>query len=136
NLNGAFYMSRAFWPDLLKAQGAAILNNSSIMGLAADLESAAYVTAKSALVGFTRSLAADGAAHGIRANCVCPGFVDTPAMRALFNPPSSMRLSREQLERRIPLRRMASTREIANVFLFLASDEASYVTGATIVVDG
>jgi NAD(P)-dependent dehydrogenase (short-subunit alcohol dehydrogenase family) len=135
NLGGAFYLSKALWPAFARQRRGVIVNNGSIMGLAGDMNSIAYCSAKAALVGMTRCLAADGAAYGIRANCVCPGFVDTPAMRAVAADPAVGRTVAD-FERSIPLGRMASAREIAFAFLFLASDEASYVTGATLVVDG
>jgi len=135
NLAGAFYFSKALWPVFAGQRRGVIVNNGSIMGLMGDMNSIAYCSAKAALVGMTRCLAADGAAHGIRANCVCPGFVDTPAMRAVAADPSVGRTIAD-FERSIPLGRMASTREIALAFLFLASDEASYITGTTLVVDG
>ena|ERR1700674_98661 len=106
------------------------------MGLAGDSQSAGYCSAKAALVGLTKSLAADGARHNIRANCVCPGFVGTPGMRKWFEPSSGLPWTRDQLEKQLPLRRMATACEAANAFLFLASDDASYVTGTTLVVDG
>lgn len=135
NLAGAFYLSKALWPVFAGQRRGVIVNNGSIMGLMGDMNSIAYCSAKAALVGMTRCLAADGAAYGIRANCVCPGFVDTPAMRAVAADPSAGRTIAD-FERSIPLGRMASTREVALAFLFLASDEASYITGTTLVVDG
>lgn len=135
NLGGAFYLSKALWPAFAGRRRGVILNNASIMGLMGDMNSIAYCSAKAALVGMTRCLAADGAAFGIRANCVCPGFVDTPAMRAVAADPAGGRTIAD-FERSIPLGRMASAREIAQAFLFLASDEASYITGATLVIDG
>jgi NAD(P)-dependent dehydrogenase (short-subunit alcohol dehydrogenase family) len=132
NFSAAFYMAQAFWPGFVRLGGGVIINNSSVMGLAGDINSVAYSSAKAGLVGMTKCLAADGAAQGIRVNCVCPGFVDTPAMRAQFN----LNWTREQAEGRIPLKRLATTREVANVFLFLASRESSYMTGSTLVVDG
>jgi NAD(P)-dependent dehydrogenase (short-subunit alcohol dehydrogenase family) len=128
-------MSKAFWPGFMKQHHGVIVNNSSIMGLTGDMNSVAYCSAKAALIGLTKCLAADGAAHGIRANCICPGFVDTPAMRAVAGE-SKGDGSYVQFERQIPLGRMANTREVANAFLFLASDESSYITGTTLIVDG
>lgn len=135
NLGGAFYMARALWPGFVRQRRGVIINNGSIMGLAGDMNSVAYCSAKAAVVGLTRSLAADGAAHQIRVNCICPGFVDTPAMRAVAESAPAGRTFAD-FERQIPLGRMASPRDVANAFLFLASDEAAYVTGTTLVVDG
>ncbi|HET8691211.1 MAG TPA: SDR family oxidoreductase [Steroidobacteraceae bacterium] len=135
NLGGAFLMATALWSGFVRRRRGVILNCGSIMGLAGDMNSAAYCSAKAGLVGLTRSLAADGAAHGIRANCVCPGFVDTPAMRELASDPAGGRRF-EDFVRQIPMRRMATPAEVASAFLFLASDDAAYITGSTLVVDG
>jgi len=136
NVSGAFYLSRALWPGFLRLGRGVIINNSSVMALGGDMRAVGYCSAKAALVGLTKCLAADGARHSIRANCVCPGFVDTPAMRALFDPSSGFQWTRNQLEKCSPLKRRASSREIAQVCLFLASDDASYMTGSIVVVDG
>lgn len=135
NVGAALYMSKALWPGFVTQRHGVIVNNGSIMGLMGDMNSVAYCSAKSALIGLTKCLAADGAPHGIRANCICPGFVDTPAMRSLADDPDAGR-SFADFERQIPFGRMASPQEIARAFLFLASDESSYITGTTLVVDG
>lgn len=136
NLDGAFLLSKAFWPDLLAAGGASIVNTSSIMGLRGDEASVAYCSAKAALIGLTKALAADGARHAIRVNCVCPGFVDTAAIWANIGPPGSDQRARHELARKLPMGRVGKPGEIAQTFLFLASDAASYMTGAVLVVDG
>ena len=92
----------------------------------------AYCSSKAGLLGLTRSMAHAFAAEGIRVNAVCPGAVDTPMLAPLLNVPGA----REQLEGRIPLQRIAEPMEIAKVVRFLLSDEASYVTGTYITVDG
>jgi NAD(P)-dependent dehydrogenase (short-subunit alcohol dehydrogenase family) len=131
NLGGAFFMCKAFWSELIAAGGAAIVNNSSIMGLAGDRGAVTYCAAKAALIGLTKALAADGARHGVRVNCVCPGFVDT-----FFGVNTPDKQARAALAQKIPMGRVADAADIASAFLFLASADASYVTGTTLVVDG
>lgn len=136
NLGGAFLMSKAFWPDLVAADGAAIVNNSSIMALGGDRGSVTYCAAKAALIGLTKALAVDGARYGVRVNCICPGFVDTHMFQAAVGPEIPENQARIELNRKIPLGRVARAAEMATAFLFLASGDASYVTGTTLVVDG
>jgi NAD(P)-dependent dehydrogenase (short-subunit alcohol dehydrogenase family) len=131
DLTSVFVLSKAAWPVLAAQRRGVILNMSSIMGLTGAANSFAYCACKAAIVGLTRSLAADGGPLGIRVNCVSPGFVSTPIMDRAHSPEFQQRIS-EQL----PARRMASAPEIAAGFVFLASDDASYVTGATLVMDG
>lgn len=136
NLTGAFNVTKVFWQHFVEQGRGVVINTSSVMGLTGDANSIAYCTAKAGLIAFTKCLAIDGAAFGIRANCVCPGFTDTPSMQQelknLGNPQEALRM----IENQLPIGRMAASREIANGFLFLASDEASYVTGATLLMDG
>jgi NAD(P)-dependent dehydrogenase (short-subunit alcohol dehydrogenase family) len=136
NLGGAFFLSKAFWSELKDAGGAAIVNTSSIMALGGDRSSVVYCAAKAALIGLTKALAADGARHGVRVNCVCPGFVDTPLFRAYFGPKAPDNQARIALAQKIPIGRVADAADIAKAFLYLASSDASYVTGTTLVVDG
>jgi meso-butanediol dehydrogenase / (S,S)-butanediol dehydrogenase / diacetyl reductase len=133
NLTGAYIMCRSVWPVFVQQRRGVIVNNSSIMGLRGDLASVAYCSSKAALLGLTKSLAADGAASDIRVNCVCPGFVDTPAMARRVDKDPNVK---NRFDKYIPLRRMAEPIEIANVILFLASSDSSYLTGSTIVADG
>jgi NAD(P)-dependent dehydrogenase (short-subunit alcohol dehydrogenase family) len=130
NLTGAFLVTKAFWPDFIAQGRGVVINVSSIMGLAGDRESIAYCAAKAGIIAMTQCLAIDGATHGIRANCVSPGFVDTPALRAAVAATGS------SFERQLPIGRMATADEIARAIAFLASDAAEYVTGANLVVDG
>jgi meso-butanediol dehydrogenase/(S,S)-butanediol dehydrogenase/diacetyl reductase len=93
---------------------------------------AGYSAAKAAVINFSRAAAAEGAAHGIRVNVVIPAVVETPATAGMLADPAS----RASTEKLIPMGRVGKPRELANAILFLASDEASYVTGATLPVDG
>ena len=131
NLNSVYFCCRAALPYMCANGGGAIVNVSSISGLAADYGVANYSASKAAVISFTRTVAIEYATKGVRANVICPGFVQTQMMQ---------RVSETDLNEiflaRIPMQRSASPSEIADVAAFLASKEASYVTGATLVVDG
>lgn len=115
----------------LMTRGGSIVSTASVSGLAADAGQVAYAATKAAVINLTRALAVDHAADGIRVNCVCPGMTATPSLlRALGKD------GRVAAEEAPPLGRLADPAEIASVALWLASDEASYVTGETVVVDG
>jgi meso-butanediol dehydrogenase / (S,S)-butanediol dehydrogenase / diacetyl reductase len=136
NLDGTFYMCRAALRQMQSQGGGAIVNFSSIWGLWAGANSAAYSASKGGVSVLTRALALDHAAEGIRVNAVLPGDVDTPLLRAGGR---SQPLTDEDIARMgesIPLKRVAQPEEIARVVAFLASDEASYVTGVLLPVDG
>jgi NAD(P)-dependent dehydrogenase (short-subunit alcohol dehydrogenase family) len=134
NVDGVFRICRAAIP--LMRNGGAIVNVGSTNSLLPRANAAAYCASKAALLQLTRSLALELAPRHIRANCVCPGIVDTP-LTDLFldqsDDPDGLRLEYAQSN---PLRRIADPSEIANCVVFLASDEASFVTGASLVVDG
>ena len=119
-------------PVMRKQGGGAIVNTSSVAGLFANSGSAAYNTVKAGVINLTRAAALEYAADGIRANCVCPGPIDTPLLQSALSNPSYSKAIKEA----IPLRRIGRPEEIAEVILFLASDLASYVTGAIVVADG
>src|SRR5579875_3153406 len=130
-LTPAFTALRAALPHL--PRGGAVVHVASVSGLAGDRGLAAYNAAKAGLVNFTRAAALEVAAAGVRVNAVCPGLVDTPALaRALERAPERA----AALGAAVPLGRLGQPEEIAHAILFLASDEASYVTGTTLVVDG
>ena len=132
DLHAVFYGSRAAIPHLRRAGGGAIVNTASISGLRGDYGLAAYNAAKGAVVNLTRTLAIDHAREGIRVNAVCPGPVDTPLASGLLRHPGLV----EEYGRRIPMGRVGRPEEIAAAVAFLASDDAAYVTGSMLVVDG
>lgn len=131
NVDGVFHGCRAAL-DHLRASRGCIVTTASISGLAADPGLVAYNAAKAAVVNITRTLAVDHAADGIRANCVCPGGVATPMVAAHTRDDGIM----DEYARTVPLARLGTPEEIAAAAAFLASDDASYITGITLVVDG
>jgi len=125
------YCSRASLPHL-KETGGSIINIASIYGLVAGPGSTAYATAKGGVVNFTRTVATDYAAEGVRCNAVCPGFVKTPMTEDFLDDEEFYSFVKTET----PMGRVAEPREIAGVIAFLASDDASYITGAAVPVDG
>ena len=141
NLTGPLRLVRAALPTLLERGGGSIVFVSSVSGLVAAPDSAAYVASKHGLIGLARSVAVDYGPRGIRANTLCPGWVVTAIGDASADDLASERgVTREEAyalaTEHIPLRRPATAEEIAACVLFLASDESSYVNGATLLADG
>jgi 3-oxoacyl-[acyl-carrier protein] reductase len=130
NLTGAYRVARRAARAMLRAHGGRMIFVSSVVGLSGSAGQANYAATKSGLVGFARSLARELGSRGITANVVAPGFVETDLTAVLREP------RRAELLDQIPLKRYATTDEIAGVIRFLASDEAAYITGAVIPVDG
>lgn len=136
NLTSFFLMTQALWHQFVEQRSGIILNTSSIMGQLGGANSIAYCCAKAAIITMTKCLAIDGAPHGIRANCVCPGFVDTPIMDSEFVKHGPGDAAKERLLSKLPFGRMATAEDIAHGFVFLASDDASYINGETLTIDG
>ena len=135
NLHGHFYGAKYAVPHLLRAGGGAIVNTASVLAEATLPGGLAYTTSKAAVIGFTKALAHDLGPHRIRVNCLLPGSTDTPMMWQGV-PPDERAAVEAEVARAQPLRRVARPEEIARVALFLASDAASFMTGAAVVVDG
>lgn len=131
-LDGTFYGTRAVFPVMERQKSGAIVNLSSVCGVLGAMYTAAYGAAKAGVISFTRTAALEGAPHNIRVNVVIPGVAMTPGTEAAL-PTKAAQLATAA---GIPLRRIADPVEVANAILFLASDEASYITGTQIVVDG
>ena len=129
NLDSVFFAARAAMVHLA-AGGGSIVNTCSISGLAGDYGLAAYSAAKGAVANLTRTLAIDHARDGVRVNAVCPGAVATPMLDSV------LRRFGSEYERLVPLARPARPDEVAAAIAFLASDDASYITGHNLVVDG
>ena len=136
NLTSAYRVSKVLWPHFVAAGGGAILSTASIAGATAVTQGAAYVASKAGLIMLTRCMALDGADAGIRANCICPGFVDTPLFDGFLDQQPEPEAARERAARRTPLGRIGTPRDIADGFVYLASDEASWITGTALVIDG
>jgi dihydroanticapsin dehydrogenase len=134
NVNGMFYAIRAalrHMPD-----GGAIVTVGSINSFVAWENDGAYTTSKGAVLQLTRSVALDVVARGIRANCICPGVIDTPLTDQFLADADDPEALKAEYAAVAPMGRLGTAREIANCILFLASDEASFVTGAALVADG
>jgi NAD(P)-dependent dehydrogenase (short-subunit alcohol dehydrogenase family) len=133
NLRAEAFLVRALLPHFKAAgPGSAVVGIASIEALVGNGMIPAYCSSKAGLLGLTRALAHRLSVDGIRANAICPGAIDTPMLAPLLAFPEA----RARLEERVPLGRVADPSEIAKVARFLLSDEASYMTGAAVVVDG
>lgn len=132
NLTGVFRMTRAALPQMLKQGKGVIINISSIASLLGLPSLPAYAASKGALDAMTRALAVDYAKEGIRCNVVNPGLIDTPMAAPLMSNPELL----DPILSHYPIRRVGKPEEVANMVLYLASDEASWVTGGTFPVDG
>jgi meso-butanediol dehydrogenase / (S,S)-butanediol dehydrogenase / diacetyl reductase len=131
DLDAVFFGSRAALPHLRRT-GGSIVNTASISGLFGDPGLVAYNVAKAGVVNLTRNMAVDHAQEGVRVNCVCPGGVGTAMLRAHTRDAAIM----EEYARLVPIGRVAQPEEIASAMAFLASKDASYITGHALVVDG
>ena len=142
NLTGAFLTCQVFGKQLVKqGSGGRIILTSSLFGVRGGVENGAYSASKFGVIGLMQCLAAELAPYNILVNAVCPGQVDTDMMRTLFRERAVLRGEseaevRSQLERRVPLGRLASVAEIADLYVFLASGLNRYVTGQSLVADG
>ena len=130
NLTGVFNLSKIFVKNMVKNKKGRIINISSISGLMGNPGQVNYASSKSALNGFTKSLAKELGSRNITVNCVAPGYVDTDMTSFLDED------TKKQIEESIPLGRIGNGKDIAKLVAFLASDEASYITGQTISIDG
>ncbi|HEY3831247.1 MAG TPA: SDR family NAD(P)-dependent oxidoreductase [Acidimicrobiia bacterium] len=131
NLTGTFHATRAVVPGMLERGSGAIVNNASLSGSMPTRNEAAYSAAKAGVIALTKSTALEYG-PAIRANCVAPGFVATPLTSVFQDVPDVF----EPIRASIPLQRMGTADEVAEVIAFLCSDRASYVTGQTITIDG
>ena len=134
NVTGTFFVTRAAVPFI--PDGGAVVTIGSINSFVGWPNDLPYTTSKGALLQFTRALALDLAPRRIRANCVCPGIIDTPLTRAFIDAAPDPDDVVEEYEAAAPLGRMGTAEEVANAALFLASDEASFITGSALLVDG
>jgi NAD(P)-dependent dehydrogenase (short-subunit alcohol dehydrogenase family) len=138
NVVGVFLGLKHVLPVMLKQNKGSVINTASIAGLMGSPHIAVYSASKHAVVGLTKSVAWECTGTGVRINCVCPGLIDSRMLSAIFqgrfggNAPPPM----EKIVERIPARRLGQASEVASIVAFLASDEASYVSGSAYTVDG
>ena len=132
NLTGPFLVCQAAIPHILETKGA-IINTGSVAGLKSHPYSAAYCASKGGVVLLTKALAVEYGRKGVRINCVCPGGIETPMIGAFQLPEG---VNPAVLQRLMPLGRFGQAHEVAGTIAFLASDDAAYINGAAIVVDG
>ena len=137
NVRSMYVLTKAMLPQMIAAGGGVILNMASVVGAhKAAPNRLAYAASKAAVVGFTRALAIDHVKQGIRVNCVCPGTVDTPSLGDRIKAFADPDQARRDFVARQPMGRLATAEEIAETFVYLVSDESSFMTGQAIFVDG
>jgi NAD(P)-dependent dehydrogenase (short-subunit alcohol dehydrogenase family) len=138
NVVGVFLGLKHVLPVMLKQNKGSIINTASIAGLMGFPEIAVYSASKHAVIGLTRSAALECTATGVRVNCVCPGLIDSRMLSAIIEGrnPGNTPVPSDKIVERIPARRLGQASEVASIVAFLASDEASYVSGAAYTVDG
>jgi NAD(P)-dependent dehydrogenase (short-subunit alcohol dehydrogenase family) len=137
NVRSMFVMVKAMLPRMIEAGGGVILNMSSVLGAGkAAPNRLAYASSKAAVQGFTRALAIDHVKQNIRVNCVCPGTVDTPSLGDRIKEFADPAQARRDFIARQPMGRLATAEEIAETFVYLVSDESSFMTGQAVYVDG
>jgi NAD(P)-dependent dehydrogenase (short-subunit alcohol dehydrogenase family) len=137
NVRSHFIMTKAMLPKMIANGGGVILNMASVLGgEKAAPNRLAYAASKAAVVGFTRALAIDHVKQGIRVNCVCPGTVDTPSLGDRIQAFADPAQARKDFINRQPMGRLATAEEIAETFVYLVSDESSFMTGQAVFVDG
>lgn len=136
HVKGCFYATKYAIPAMVKSGGGAIVIVSSVQSFTAVNNSVAYVAAKHALLGIARAIALDFASQNIRANCVCPGAIDTPMLRATADRTGTPEEMLASIGRMHALGRIGRPEEVANAVAFLASDDSSFITGTSLIVDG
>ncbi len=138
NVVGVFLGLKHVLPVMLKQNKGSIINTASIAGLIGSPDIAAYTASKHAVIGLTKSAALECTATGVRVNCVCPGLIDSRMLSAIIegrNPGKAL-VASDKIVERIPARRLGLASEVASIVAFLASDDASYVSGSAYTVDG
>lgn len=136
NLKGPFLMCRAALPEFRKAGGGAIVNVGSVLGLIGMKGRAAYCASKGGVTLLTKVVALDHAHENVRSNCICPSIVETELVQGLFAGSDEGKALRQARISQIPLRRMGRPEDVAEMAVFLASEESSWLTGAAIPLDG
>ena len=130
NLLGTFHTTKLLIRNFLKLKAGSIINISSVSGVIGNPGQANYSASKAGVIGFTKSVAREYASKGIRVNAIAPGFIGTDMVENMTDE------AKQQIEEKVPLRRLGQPSEVAELAVFLASDKASYITGQVICVDG
>lgn len=130
NLTAGFKLARAVVPGMMKRRYGRIVSMASVVGVAGNAGQANYAASKAGLIAMSKCMAQELAGRGITFNCVAPGFIKTPMTDVLPD------AAKEALLKRIPMARLGTAKDVANAVTFLASDEAAYITGQTIHVNG
>ena len=137
NVKAHFRIIRAFLPAMLNNGGGSIVNMASVASsIKGTVNRCVYSATKGAVIGLTKTVAADFIGKGIRCNAVCPGSVDTPSLRGRMRAQGDYEAAREAFIARAPMGRMATAEEVAELVVYLASDESAFVTGQTHIIDG
>ena len=137
NVKGVFLMAKEVIPVMLRQGGGVVVNNASCSGLVGDRGAIAYNTSKGAVVIMTKCLALDYALKNVRVNCICPGEIETPMfLQEVSTRGTDVEEYRKEIAAYHPIGRLGRPKEVANTVLFLASDDASFITGAAVSVDG
>jgi 2-keto-3-deoxy-L-fuconate dehydrogenase len=136
NVRGMLNVTKAYLPDMIARRKGAIVNMASVAGLVGIQDRLAYATTKFAVVGLTKCMALDHAADGVRINCICPGRVETPWVSARVKEYPDPEKAYREMAATQAIGRMGKPEEIAAAALYLASDEASFVTGSAFAIDG
>lgn len=137
NVRAHFRIIRAFLPAMLDNGGGSIVNMASVASsIKGTVNRCVYSATKGAVIGLTKTVAADFIGRGIRCNAVCPGSVDTPSLRERMRARGEYEAARRAFVARAPMGRMATAEEIAELVVYLASDESAFVTGQTCIIDG
>ncbi len=136
NIKSTYLFVQAAWQHLVEARGASITSTASVVGLWGSENQAAYCATKAGVVMLAKCLALDGARDGIRANCVCPGFTETPLLEGFMTAQDDPEATRQAAIALHPIGRLGSVADVAEAYVYLSSDEASFVTGVAVSVDG
>lgn len=136
NVNGVWNGCRAALPVMKERGSGAIVNVASLGGMIGLAKQGAYTLTKGAVLNFTRTVATEAGPHGVRANAVCPGFIETALGESFFEERDDPEKARKRMEAQYPLKRLGKPEEVADAIAYLASDEASYITGHGLVLDG
>lgn len=130
NIGGTFNTIKAITPILMRQKSGVIINISSVIGIMGNIGQANYAASKAAIIGLTKSVAKELASRNIRCNAIAPGFIESDMSNAIET------VAKEKIIANIPLRRLGSPSDVAHAVKFLVSEQASYITGQTLVIDG